>query len=89
MGVGFVCVFVISIVFIGLISLILMIELTGFVCRNLEAKPSGKTAAPVQAAAGPGEKGIPDTVSVPIITALMTELGCGSGEIRIQSIRKI
>ncbi len=75
-------------VFVGLICIILLVTLMGWICRKLEKPASAAPAAPAavpqrQAAANGGE------VLAAISAAIAEELGTDVSAIRITSIKRV
>ena len=89
----FVCVMGMSIVFIGLICLIVLIKIFG----KVSELAAGKENAPVSAAAAPAPAAVPAANVIPnrgelvaaVSAALAEELGTDVSAIRIHSIKRV
>ena len=87
-----VCVFSLALVFIVLLAISYMIDLTAYIVRKGEKKQDPKVAAPAKAAAAPAPVAtvVDDTTNVVLAAAAVAAyLGCSTDQIVVKSIRKI
>ena len=86
-----VCVFSLALVFIVLLAISYMIDLTAYIVRKGEKKQDPKVAAPAKAAAAPAPAAtvVDDTTNVVLAAAVAAYLGCSTDQIVVKSIRKI
>ena len=88
MSSGFVVAFGLSVVFIGLIAIILVCSIMSAIIRKLEKKPETCSVAPVASSAS-GEIPDRDKVVVAISAAIAEEIGESASAIRIKSLKRI
>jgi len=76
-------------VFVGLICIILLVSLMGWVCRKLEKKAPADTSAVVTAPAPQRQVTNGSEILAAISAAIAEELGTDVSAIRITSIKRV
>ena len=87
-----VCVFSIVLVFLVLLAISYMIDITAYFVRKGEKKQDPKVAAPAKVAAAPAPAAtvVDDTTNVVLAAAAIAAyLGCSTDQIVVKSIRKV
>ena len=83
---AFVCIMGISTVFVGLVCLILICNVMGFICKLI---PEKKAAAPAPAAASAkNEESIPHDLVAGVCAAIAEDLGEDVKNIRVVSFKR-
>ena len=84
---AFVCVMGMGTVFVGLICIIILCNIVGFICRLIPEKTAETASAP-KAASGNGKENISGDLAAAVCAAIAEDLGEDVKNIRIVSFKK-